>query len=413
MLDELASSVHATLNLFTTEESKAGEKCPNLDKKEFQPRRLSSHGTRGSQHGSDVDYKPGMGVWKSSMDDIPGMAELNLADAKGWEQAKGSSPGRPNISSSTDARSEGKDAKGDGARHRAISTEVERSNLHPDVHVSDLLVAVDAKSETGSSLPVGYSRSKSTEQLSLPTMSPIPQALSIPPTWEPQSSFCYPVSEMPTKLLVPDNLDMSSFERVQHFADGSNANVFRAYLNQQPCIIKMIRQEVQHDPVAVHEFDCEHGMLVRFSHPNIIKVVGAGRSPRRFIVLEYLANGSLFSALASNVNKGSTMFSKHKLTFGWPNLIAKSKDLADAFDYLHRRCCDGASVLHRDLKPDNVGFTADGTLKLFDFGLCTVVQKRRHENEAYDMTGNTGSLRYMAPEVALRKPYSGMFVLKL
>ena len=59
-----------------------------------------------------------------------------------------------------------------------------------------------------------------------------------------------------------------------------------------------------------------------------------------------------------------------------------------------------------DLKPDNVGFTNSGTLKLFDFGLCTCVRRRKHLNEAYELTGNTGSLRYMAPEVALRKPYT-------
>lgn len=59
-----------------------------------------------------------------------------------------------------------------------------------------------------------------------------------------------------------------------------------------------------------------------------------------------------------------------------------------------------------DLKPDNVGFTSDGSLKLFDFGLCTCVQERASSCEGYAMTGNTGSLRYMAPEVALRQLYS-------
>ena len=37
-------------------------------------------------------------------------------------------------------------------------------------------------------------------------------------------------------------------------------------------IIKIIKPEVQHDSVAIHEFDLEHGMLARVSHPNIIKV---------------------------------------------------------------------------------------------------------------------------------------------
>ena len=53
-----------------------------------------------------------------------------------------------------------------------------------------------------------------------------------------------------------------------------------------------------------------------------------------------------------------------------------------------------------------MGFTSSGHLKLFDFGLCTCVRRRTRAEEAYDMTGNTGSLRYMAPEVALRRPYN-------
>jgi len=45
-------------------------------------------------------------------------------------------------------------------------------------------------------------------------------------------------------------------------------------------------------------------------------------------------------------------------------------------------------------------------LKLFDFGLAVCVKKNRTHDTTYRMTGNTGSLAYMAPEVALRKPYN-------
>jgi len=59
-----------------------------------------------------------------------------------------------------------------------------------------------------------------------------------------------------------------------------------------------------------------------------------------------------------------------------------------------------------DIKPDNIGFSADGTIKLMDFGLATCVRQRQQSDEAYEMTGYTGSLRYMSPEVAERRPYT-------
>ena len=55
-----------------------------------------------------------------------------------------------------------------------------------------------------------------------------------------------------------------------------------------------------------------------------------------------------------------------------------------------------------DLKPENVGFTASMKLKLFDFGLMTCVKKLSTVFDMYELSGFTGSLRYMAPEVEVR-----------
>eukprot|EP00597_Dinobryon_sp_UTEXLB2267_P004381 CAMPEP_0170075316 /NCGR_PEP_ID=MMETSP0019_2-20121128/12469_1 /TAXON_ID=98059 /ORGANISM="Dinobryon sp., Strain UTEXLB2267" /LENGTH=683 /DNA_ID=CAMNT_0010286195 /DNA_START=86 /DNA_END=2137 /DNA_ORIENTATION=- len=227
------------------------------------------------------------------------------------------------------------------------------------------------------------------------------------PTWEPVAPFNFPVAQIPIRIEIFDDLTFTSFSEMTHIADGSNANVFLAKFRGEKVVIKMIKAEVQYDTVAVHEFDLEHGMLARVAHPNIIKVLGSGRAPRRFIVLEWLGGGSLNSLLALHQAKpGLAQRLFRRPSFTYSQLLERARDMAEALDYLHFRCHVGATIIHRDLKPDNVGFTADGQLKLFDFGLVTCVRSRQDSSAAYEMTGYTGSLRYMAPEVALRLPYS-------
>jgi serine/threonine protein kinase len=58
-------------------------------------------------------------------------------------------------------------------------------------------------------------------------------------------------------------------------------------------------------------------------------------------------------------------------------------------------------------KPDNVGFDINGVVKLFDFGLAKELdEEKKTAKGLYLMTGFTGGIRYMAPEVGLNKPYN-------
>lgn len=53
-----------------------------------------------------------------------------------------------------------------------------------------------------------------------------------------------------------------------------------------------------------------------------------------------------------------------------------------------------------------MGFDANNVVKIFDFGLAKRLDPDdRTDDELYMLTGNTGSLRYMAPEVAIGLPY--------
>ncbi len=227
------------------------------------------------------------------------------------------------------------------------------------------------------------------------------------PTWDPVDSFSFPVVNIPVTSEVPSNLLMEHFTDIQYIADGSNANIFLAKFNNEKVVIKMIKEEICEEAVAVHEFNVEHGMLSRISHPNIIQLLGAGKIPRQFVVLEWLGGGTLSSVLQQNqVKPGLAQRLFRRPSFTYNNLLLRAKDIADALDFLNTSLYPGATVIHRDLKPDNIGFTVSGQLKLFDFGLCTCVKSRQELHDTYHMTGNTGSLRYMAPEVASKLPYN-------
>ena len=53
-------------------------------------------------------------------------------------------------------------------------------------------------------------------------------------------------------------------------------------------------------------------------------------------------------------------------------ILRLAKDLARALHYLHEEAFQDAMIIHRDIKPDNMGIDTAGNLKLFDFGAWIV-----------------------------------------
>lgn len=64
-----------------------------------------------------------------------------------------------------------------------------------------------------------------------------------------------------------------------------------------PVIIKMIRADRTGSAVALSEFDIEEQLLFSMTHPNIVQLLGSGKYPRKFLVLELLEGGTLSQAL--------------------------------------------------------------------------------------------------------------------
>jgi len=83
-------------------------------------------------------------------------------------------------------------------------------------------------------------------------------------------------------------------------------------------------------------------------------------------------------------------------------LLTCAIQVAEALRYLHDH-----RIVYRDLKPDNIGFDSDGMVKIFDFGLVKELKThRRYADGTYLLSANTGSRRYMAPEVAKKERYN-------
>ena len=91
------------------------------------------------------------------------------------------------------------------------------------------------------------------------------------------------------------------------------------------------------------------------------------------------------------------------LVHAWSSVRSLSLSL-----FVHLWCLSPSlRLVYRDIKQENIAFDVRGDVKVFDFGLSKGLSKelqsaRRNE---YNLTPRTGSLPYMAPEIAECKPY--------
>lgn len=198
------------------------------------------------------------------------------------------------------------------------------------------------------------------------------------------------------------------FKETKCIGTGSSAIVHYAILDGDEVAIKLWKNKGK--PAVDRAIEFEMSLVSRLQHPNIVNIVGISSSHSRFMVMEYLPGGTLdqFFKKRKQPRKGIQNIFKHSV----PKLLSVSEilkyaiDIASAIKYLHSDFHEEAMIIHRDIKPQNIGFSRDGNLKLFDFGVSTCIRKKKDSDEPYEMTGNTGTPLYMAPEVALRKPYN-------
>eukprot|EP00611_Tribonema_gayanum_P020591 TRINITY_DN3780_c0_g1_i1.p1 TRINITY_DN3780_c0_g1~~TRINITY_DN3780_c0_g1_i1.p1 ORF type:complete len:538 (+),score=136.60 TRINITY_DN3780_c0_g1_i1:226-1839(+) len=219
------------------------------------------------------------------------------------------------------------------------------------------------------------------------------------------------LNNVSVKLHPGEQLNMevqwSELSEVEFLVNGSRCTIYTATYNHQACVVKLLRKDAVDAAIVRRELELEMELLMRLNNENIVRLLGAGIEPERFLIIERLDGGTLSQRCGSGgaVRDRRRRF-KRKQPFNYLELLKCGRQIADGLRYLHDEAIPGRIVLHRDIKPDNIGFTKDGDAKLLDLGLAKAVPRSELQDQTFAMTGETGSTRYMAPEVAESRPYN-------
>ena len=152
-------------------------------------------------------------------------------------------------------------------------------------------------------------------------------------------------------------------------------------------VIKELKPELVDDTGFFDMFLEEARLAARLSHPNIVTTYEVGADGKRpFIVMDYLDGESL----GRIIRKKSTAFT----TAMHLRVLSHALDGLDYAHHLKNFDDSTASVVHRDMSPQNVFVTFDGQVKIVDFGIAKA-SDTSIETQAGIFKGKPG---YMAPE---------------
>ena len=151
---------------------------------------------------------------------------------------------------------------------------------------------------------------------------------------------------------------LGSYHIVSLIGAGGMGEVYHARdtrLNRDVAI-KVLPEMFSQDPERLSRFQREAELLASVNHPNIAAIYGLETSEAGAAIVLELVDGQ---TLADVIARGAVPVDE---------ALPIARAIADALEAAHER-----GIVHRDLKPANVKLTADGKVKVLDFGLAKML----------------------------------------
>ncbi len=170
------------------------------------------------------------------------------------------------------------------------------------------------------------------------------------------------------------------YEIISRIGSGGMSDVYKARdrkLNRLVAI-KVLKEEFGHDMDFVSKFKLEAQSAAGLTHPNVVNVYDVvDEGQLHYIVMELVEGITLKDFIAS----------KGKL--GFKETLGIAIQVAQGIGAAHEQ-----HIVHRDIKPQNIIISSDGTAKVADFGIARV------ESSDTVNAGAIGSVHYISPEQA-------------
>jgi serine/threonine protein kinase len=189
---------------------------------------------------------------------------------------------------------------------------------------------------------------------------------------------------------------IGAYRLVEKLGQGGMAVVYRGERTgeagfKKKVAIKRMLPAYRRDPSLLERFAAEARTNARLDHPNLVQVLDFGIDPEPYLVLEFI-EGVTLGAIMQRLSERN-----EKLDVTAAAYIGA--EAASGLDHAHRKKGDDGiplGIVHRDVSPQNVIISNEGTVKVSDFGLVKAA-----DNVLKTQSGvSIGKMSYMAPEQA-------------